>query len=337
MAFSRSSVFRLLLLLATLVSMAYSLPTIEARCFLFGCDDPSPHDTHNGVSESTLEQFALFSQYAAAAYCEENNNSSGTKITCAAKNCPEVEAANVTSRNEFEDSPIADTTGFLAVDETREMVVLTFRGSVSGANWGEDFKFSRVHTDICKDCHVHKGFWQAWIEARKPVIDAVKIVLDLYPDYQFVVTGHSLGGALATLAAGDIRKISPKFADITELYTYGSPRVGNLVTVDFLTKQSKLSYRITAVDDPIPRVPLHRLGYFHVSPEFWIHDNPQHPSTADIMSVTGYYNEAGNSGASSDDILHIDFNIETHRHYFGNITQCRPEKDTSGSKNRRFS
>lgn len=332
MTFSRLSVLQLTMLLATFISVAYSLPTIQIRCFLFGCGDPSPHETHNGISESTLESFALFSQYAAAAYCEENNNSSGTKITCAAKNCPDVEAANVTSRNEFENSPIADTTGFIAIDYTREIVVLTFRGSVSGANWQEDFKASRVHTDICHKCHVHKGFWQAWVEARTPVLGAVKTVMESYPDYRFVVAGHSLGGALATLAAGDIRKVSPKFAEITELYTYGSPRIGNKPTVDFLTKQSNLSHRITAVDDPVPRVPWHRLGYFHVSPEFWIRTNPQYPSTTDILVVTGYYNEAGNSGANKG---HTKYNMEAHRHYYGNTTQCRPDKDISGSKNRR--
>ncbi len=332
MLFFSLSVFRLMVLFATFLSVAYSSPTIRTRCFIFGCDDPSPHDTHNGVSESTLGEFALFSQYAAAAYCEENNNSSGTKITCATKNCPDVEAANVTSHNEFENSPIADTTGFIAIDYTRKIVVLTFRGSVSGANWQENLKASRVHTDICHKCHVHKGFWQAWVEARPPVLGAVKTVMDLYANYRFVVTGHSLGGALATLAAGDIRKISTKFADITELYTYGSPRIGNIRTVDFLTKQSSLSHRITAVDDPVPRVPWHRAGYFHVSPEFWVHTNPQYPTTTDIMVVTGYYNKAGNSGANKG---HTKYDMEAHRHYLGNITQCRPDKDISGSKSRR--
>jgi triacylglycerol lipase len=50
--------------------------------------------------------------------------------------------------------------------------------------------------------------------------------LDKYPTAEIFVTGHSLGGALAVLAAVDIKhNISPESEVI--LYTYGQPRVGN--------------------------------------------------------------------------------------------------------------
>lgn len=40
---------------------------------------------------------------------------------------------------------------------------------------------------------------------------------------ELVITGHSLGGALSTLAAFDFNNLGIK----TNLITFGSPRVGN--------------------------------------------------------------------------------------------------------------
>ena len=44
----------------------------------------------------------------------------------------------------------------------------------------------------------------------------------------WLTTGHSLGGALATLAAVDIRKAIPECAHLNiSCYTFGAPRTGN--------------------------------------------------------------------------------------------------------------
>jgi triacylglycerol lipase len=53
------------------------------------------------VSASVLQRLTLFAQYSAAAYCTNNINSTGTKLTCAAGNCPLVEAANTVTLAEF--------------------------------------------------------------------------------------------------------------------------------------------------------------------------------------------------------------------------------------------
>ncbi len=41
---------------------------------------------------------------------------------------------------------------------------------------------------------------------------------------KIIVTGHSLGGSLAILAAADLHKTHGK---IDQVYTFGQPRVGN--------------------------------------------------------------------------------------------------------------
>ncbi|CAN5373288.1 hypothetical protein BH10PSE14_BH10PSE14_04860 [soil metagenome] len=61
---------------------------------------------------------------------------------------------------------------------------------------------------------VHRGFWRAYDSLRVPIDDW----LAEQPSGLLIVTGHSLGAALATLMAG----LDPA----AELVTFGAPRVG---------------------------------------------------------------------------------------------------------------
>ncbi|HSU67742.1 MAG TPA: lipase family protein, partial [Tepidisphaeraceae bacterium] len=64
------------------------------------------------------------------------------------------------------------------------------------------------------------------------------------------VTGHSLGGAMATLAA---LRLATEGLDVRGVYTFGSPRVGN---DEFYAKYSVPHYRLVNNNDVVPHVPL---------------------------------------------------------------------------------
>jgi len=72
----------------------------------------------------------------------------------------------------------------------------------------------------------------------------------------FFITGHSLGGAMATLAASRFNLIDK----VTCLYTYGSPRVG---TRSFVKSCKFLHYRHKNNNDIVTTVPLWLMGYKH--------------------------------------------------------------------------
>ena len=67
------------------------------------------------------------------------------------------------------------------------------------------------------------------------------------------VTGHSLGGALASLAALDIKKAHPT-AHMT-VYTYGQPRVGNPAFVYEYNKLVDEHFSVVSGQDPVSRQP----------------------------------------------------------------------------------
>lgn len=84
--------------------------------------------------------------------------------------------------------------------------MLSFRGSTDISNWiaNLDFVFDD-DTGLCTGCDVHSGFWKAWESVADDVTAELDSALSTYSDYQLVVTGHSLGAALAALAGTALR------------------------------------------------------------------------------------------------------------------------------------
>ncbi|KAI9788784.1 MAG: hypothetical protein M1816_006565 [Peltula sp. TS41687] len=263
------------------------------------------------ITSDLLSTFKLFSQYAGASYCPGNNDSPNTKITCAAGNCPLVEASDTKTASEFENSFQTDTTGYVAVDNTHKFIVVAFRGSTSVRNWVFNGDIGLFPTDLCTGCHVHHGFWTAWKEIESTVLAAVKNAVAANPGFAVKVTGHSLGGAIATIAAAKLRQTGTPAA----LYSFGCPRVGDDAFAQFTTKQAGGNFRVTHTDDPVPRLPMDWLGYRHVSPEYWITRLDDNVATSDVQKIDGTNSKSGNAGTAG-------FNTDAHQHYLGSISAC---------------
>ncbi|KAJ4325471.1 hypothetical protein N0V94_000614 [Neodidymelliopsis sp. IMI 364377] len=174
------------------------------------------------------------SQYASAAYCSNNFNSPGDQIQCGSRNCALVEQADSATVLEFSKTETpTDVTGFLAIDHSNALIVLSFRGSQSLDNWLTNLNIASVPTDLCASCTAHAGFWDSWTDARETVLPAVRNASILFPHYGITVAGHSLGGAIATLAAAQLRNQGYSVA----LFTFGSPRVGGAKLSAFISGQ----------------------------------------------------------------------------------------------------
>ncbi|KAI9716541.1 MAG: hypothetical protein M1812_005272 [Candelaria pacifica] len=270
------------------------------------------------VEPTLLQRFELMSQYAAASYCFSNNNSTGTPIICPQHNCPLVESAQATSVYEFQNSRFTDTTGFIAVDQTNHLIVLSFRGSAEWRNYASDVQTTLVPFTLGFNlAAVHLGMKVAWEESETGIVKNLVKAMEEYKGYQVVITGHSLGGGVATLAAVDIR------ANISaELYTFGAPKVGNQHFVDLVEASSTKNYRITNSGDPVIRLPPRY--YNHFQPEYHIFKGRDKAIGLDV---------------GPDDIKIIrsksmfgawfkePIKFKQHTKYFGNITACSSDPD----------
>ncbi|KAL8750962.1 MAG: hypothetical protein Q9199_006736 [Rusavskia elegans] len=272
------------------------------------------------ISDDLFATFQFISQYAAAAYCPGNNDSPDTPLTCPSGNCPLVESAAATTLSEFEDTKKFDDTGYIAIDPANKLIVLAIRGSVSKANWKADWDMMRVGINWCDECHIHRGFRNSWDEIKQAVTENMRKAVEAHPDHRIVVTGHSLGGAVATIAAAELRRLDAHFAAQTELYTFGSPRIANKEAARWLSDQSRFSWRITNENDLVPRLPPRVLGYHHMEPEYWIAQNGSNPSREDVVWSSKEDSSWGNEGM-------VVPSREAHHRYFGAISACSPDDD----------
>jgi hypothetical protein len=118
--------------------------------------------------------------------------------------------------------------------------------------------FNLIHVPV----RVHTGFLEAWItdDYDKKVVERVgEILAELGgPEVvTFMVTGHSLGGALATLASHAFKTAYPA-AQIT-CYTYGQPRVGNRPFAYEYNNMVPDHFAVINGQDPVTTVPK---GYY---------------------------------------------------------------------------
>jgi len=134
--------------------------------------------------------------------------------------------------------------GFVATLDS--YVVLGFRGTDSIATWLADGRIVQVARPPYPGM-VHRGFADALDAIWSQLKTRLPQALGKRPLY---VTGHSLGGALASLAA---YRLAAEGIPVRATYTFGSPRVGNL---DFYAGYNVVNYRFVHNNDLVPHVPL---------------------------------------------------------------------------------
>ena len=147
-----------------------------------------------------------------------------------------------------------DTQAFLAASD--EYAVLAFRGTEMSNRQDLRTDAKAIRVSVLEG-RVHGGFIRAYESVAKDVEESIS-GLEEIPIY---ITGHSLGAALATVAAQRLEH-KPKFRNrIAACYTFGSPRVGN----DQYEKDFKSPiYRMVNATDIVTVVPLLLMGYMHI-------------------------------------------------------------------------
>ncbi|KAH9904714.1 alpha/beta-hydrolase [Xylariomycetidae sp. FL2044] len=280
---------------------------------------PNPSEIRvNGratVTAAEVEDLKLYAQYAAAGYCNAES-AIGSTVTCSAGNCPDVTAAGATIDATFS-GVITDLQGFVSTDDTNQLIVVSFKGSHSIRNWITDFVFLQVGCDVVDGCLVHLGFLTGYEEVAEALLAGLATAAAANPSYAIVFTGHSLGGAVGTIAAAYARAAG--YA--VDLVTFGSPRVGNKAFVEFVTDQAGAERRVTHLSDPVPKLPPILLNYRHTSPELWLstgETNTTDYAASDIKVCEGFATLGCNAGT-------LEFDADAHTYYFEDISACADE------------
>jgi triacylglycerol lipase len=169
-----------------------------------------------------------------------------------------------------------DKTTQCFVASNNKFAIVVFRGSEARlrdgdsdpghifADWMANFNFLPEQWD--QGGKVHRGFKAALLEVWTDLEDYISSLRK--NNLKIWITGHSLGAALATLAAA-------RYSKAQGLYTFGSPRVGDQ---DFKKVFNVNTYRFVNSSDIVTKVPPSNM-YRHVGElryidsEGIIHDN----------------------------------------------------------------
>eukprot|EP00467_Chlorarachnion_reptans_P023522 CAMPEP_0114500702 /NCGR_PEP_ID=MMETSP0109-20121206/8104_1 /TAXON_ID=29199 /ORGANISM="Chlorarachnion reptans, Strain CCCM449" /LENGTH=334 /DNA_ID=CAMNT_0001678379 /DNA_START=1030 /DNA_END=2034 /DNA_ORIENTATION=+ len=180
--------------------------------------------------------------------------------------------------------------------EIPKMTVVSFRGTANWRNVATDLATWRVAPEefgpgsrvgCLRDANalIHKGFWSAYQSVRESLLAALK---ELYRpenkpltslidekshspcDAPLVYTGHSLGGALATLGALDSALLMRPLHRSTACFTFGSPRVGSYSFARLYNEYVPDTMRIVFERDLITDQPKFCFAFKHVGREILI-------------------------------------------------------------------
>jgi pimeloyl-ACP methyl ester carboxylesterase len=153
-------------------------------------------------------------------------------------------------------SPEEDLRSF--VGRAGETLVVAFRGTVltEKRNWKTNIERGPIPLCDGANCKVHRGFLEAYGRLKAPLEGMIREAGEVK---NAIFTGHSLGGALALIAAQSyqqqLMEREPEREEFEDLLvcTFGQPRVGDKLLAG--NYRGKL-VRFVNDFDPVPHVPL---------------------------------------------------------------------------------
>ncbi|KAG9296495.1 hypothetical protein G9A89_015087 [Geosiphon pyriformis] len=198
------------------------------------------------TNQNLLQEFQRFAYYAQIAYClgEEHSFGDGSQIYARA---------------------IPDTT-------TKQIVVI-FRGNkeLTMLQWHKRNNGMVRYPDVSFG-RVDFSFYSNFQRAEEKLLNMIWEVVDQYPYYPVILTGHGIGGVYGTFTALSLKK-DTWYHDSVEpliLFTYGQPRIGDRQFSIHVEKELRFIYRITYLDDIVSQMPPAQLGFRHNHREYWV-------------------------------------------------------------------
>ncbi|KAF1974032.1 alpha/beta-hydrolase [Bimuria novae-zelandiae CBS 107.79] len=339
-------------------------------------DAPSNNDT---ISRKLFFELEELARIVDISYCVGTTGLGIQKPFSCASHCGDEDFKDFELVTAWNTGPLfSDSCGYIALSHppSRPRIILAFRGTYSLANTiidlstipqkyvpypGDDDNGSTTFSSSfsqeepppadppkCANCTVHTGFYTSWLHTRSAILPHLTAAISTYPSYEIILVGHSLGGAVAALAALDLRARgwNPRVT------TFGEPRVGNAALMRYINERFNISsygegrararegvryHRVTHKGDPVPLLPLEEWGYTMHSEELFI-SRPDLPfAESDIRHCDGDEDGRCIAGADTDDggwgvparfkFWELFF---AHRDYFWRLGLCVPGGEARG-------
>ncbi|GMT11359.1 hypothetical protein PFISCL1PPCAC_2656, partial [Pristionchus fissidentatus] len=153
--------------------------------------------------------------------------------------------------------------GFTFYDETRKVIGVAFRGTMDTSQLIEQISDILFESQMDfpaggkTSSYFSKAFNDVWNDGMG---DDFAALVAKYPSYKVWITGHSLGGALASMAAALISSDKLATKENIALYTFGQPRTGD-PTYAHIHDKLVTSYRVVHGRDIVVQSPPRFMNY----------------------------------------------------------------------------
>jgi len=142
------------------------------------------------------------------------------------------------------------------IKEKERAVYFIIRGTDTIEDWQVNFDLRTGSLTDANKLNIHKGFLRQF-QSIEPFMS--RVLTEHRSEYdKIIVTGHSLGGSVATIATLHFNEMFAGEVPIY-LYTFGCPRVGDVrMNAYFKThlKTFDACWRVYDIEDPVPMVPV---------------------------------------------------------------------------------
>ncbi|MFT2110134.1 lipase family protein [Marinomonas sp. 2405UD68-3] len=151
-----------------------------------------------------------------------------------------------------------------ALIEHENYLSFAFRGTDEIADWIDNINAFSTQALFGS---FHRGFWNALMDVWAVLYDRCNM-LQQQKKRPVFFTGHSLGGAMATIAAAHFIQQDKPFSSV---YTFGQPRALTRETAQLFNMECQSRFfRFHNNNDLVTRVPARLMGYSHVGSYLYI-------------------------------------------------------------------
>lgn len=183
---------------------------------------------------------------------------------------------------------------------------ISFRGTekLNDLVFNVDIRQYKHNNDIA----IHNGFWTKYKALKNSIKNTIDDITSKTTIENVTCTGHSMGGALASICACDLAQDYDNLD--MNLYTFGSPRVGNIDFAHWCSASVSNHYRLANKGDIITYLPFSP-QYNHIIGNGILFDDTGEFGNYEIQWVN---NESNNIKHIVDILTKYDVNILNYNH-----------------------
>ena len=154
--------------------------------------------------------------------------------------------------------------GYFFYATALNVALLIFSGTFFDDEWAKDLEMKQITANKLNGYKpgvlIHEGFYTIYTTLQDQILNATNKYMN--KDTKLFISGHSLGAALATIAAFDLHLKKPL------IYSFASPRVFNINGVQIFNQNVLQSKRIYNTEDIFTTIPIpvnSSIDYDHVN------------------------------------------------------------------------